>query len=185
MSPLRRRLLFGVPLALVSAGGAAMYTLLERMRTDQYDPHAFPSPLLGKPVPAFSLPGAGGLPGFASTDLAAPPRPVLVNWFSSWCAVCPQEAPQLSALARQGVPVWGIDYEDTPAALAQFLSTNGTPYARIGDDKSGLTAINWGVYGVPETFMIDKTGIVRWHFAGALTDDLVTEQLQPLLERYA
>ena len=185
MSPLRRRLLFGMPLAVAAAGGAAMYTLLGRMRRGQYNPEAFPSPLLGKPVPVFSLPGTGGLPGFANTDLVNMATPVLVNWFSSWCAVCPQEAPQLAELAAKGVPIWGIDYEDSPAALAQFLSLYGTPYARIGNDKSGLTAVNWGVYGVPETFLIDKTGLVRWHFAGALTDNLVQKQIEPLLERYA
>jgi cytochrome c biogenesis protein CcmG/thiol:disulfide interchange protein DsbE len=185
MSPWRRRLLFAIPLALAAAGGEAFYVILRRMQNNSYDPHALPSPLIGKRPPAFTLPGANGMQGFANTDIAAPPRPMLVNWFASWCAPCLQEAPILQALAAQGLPIWGIAYQDDPANLAQFLAQNGTPYQRLGADASGLTAINWGVYGVPETYFIDKTGIVRWRYAGALTQDVVEAQLTPLLRQYA
>lgn len=90
----------------------------------------------------------------------------------------------LQKLAAQGLTIWGIDYQDDPANLKQFLATNGNPYQRIGVDADGATAINWGVYGVPETYLIDKSGIVRWRFAGALTDDVVANTLNPLLARY-
>ncbi len=91
----------------------------------------------------------------------------------------------LGQLAKSGLPIWGIAFEDTEAALAAYLAANGNPYARIAADASGLTAINWGVYGVPETYLIDKNGIVRWRWAGALTDDVVAGTLNPLLAQYA
>ena len=185
MSPLRRRLLFGIPLALAVGGGEGFYIILRRMQEQKYDPHALPSPLIGKRPPAFALPGINGAPGFANTDLTTPPKPMLVNWFASWCAPCLQEAPMLGALAKSGLVIWGIAYQDTPANLATYLTTNGNPYARLATDASGLAAINWGVYGVPETYLIDKTGIVRWRYAGALTDDVAANTLMPLLRQYS
>jgi len=185
MTPLRRRLLFGLPLAVVAAGGGGFYTILRRMQNNQYDPHALPSPLIGHRPPAFNLPGLDGMQGFTNTDIAAPPRPMLVNWFASWCVPCLQEAPIIAQLARLGLPIWGIAYQDTAPAIATFLAQNGNPYTRLASDASGLTAINWGVYGVPETYFIDKTGIVRSRWAGALTLDLVANELNPLLERYS
>ena len=185
MSPLRRRLLFGIPLALTVAAGEGFYVILRRMQENQYDPHALPSQLIGKRPPQFSLPGTNGMQGFANTDLLAPPKPMLVNWFASWCLPCLQEAPMLNQLARSGLVIWGIAYQDTAQNLAAFLAQNGNPYTRLAADASGLTAINWGVYGVPETYLIDKTGIVRWRYAGAVTQDVVNAELNPLLLRYA
>jgi cytochrome c biogenesis protein CcmG/thiol:disulfide interchange protein DsbE len=155
------------------------------MQDNKYDPHALPSPLIGKRPPAFTLPGAAGFQGFSNTDLLAPPKPMLVNWFASWCVPCLQEAGMLSVLARTGTTIWGINFEDTGPNLATYLAQNGNPYARIAADASGLTAINWGVYGVPETYVIDKTGIVRWRYAGALTLDVVKSTLDPMLKHYA
>lgn len=185
MSPLRRRLMFGVPLALAVCGGEGFYILLRRMQTQKYDPHALPSPLIGKRPPAFSLPGIAGGQGFANTDIAAPPKPMLVNWFASWCIPCTEEAAMLGKLASQGLMIWGIAYEDDPQNLQKFLATNGNPYQRLAADTDGTTAINWGVYGVPETYFIDKSGIVRWRYAGALTDDVVASTLNLLLEKYS
>jgi cytochrome c biogenesis protein CcmG/thiol:disulfide interchange protein DsbE len=185
MSPLRRRLLFGIPLAVVVAGGSGFYTILRRMQDQKYDPHALPSPLVGKRPPAFSLPGVNGQPGFANTDLLAPPRPMLVNWFASWCIPCLEEAAMMMQLAKTGLPIWGINFEDSAGAMNSYLAQNGNPYTRIAADSSGLTAINWGVYGVPETYFIDKTGIVRWRYAGAITQDLVDTVLNPMLQQYS
>jgi cytochrome c biogenesis protein CcmG/thiol:disulfide interchange protein DsbE len=91
----------------------------------------------------------------------------------------------LNQLAQTGLQIWGIAYQDTAQNLAAFLAQNGNPYTRLAADISGLTAINWGVYGVPETYLIDKTGIVRWRYAGALTPDIVASTLQPMLQQYA
>jgi cytochrome c biogenesis protein CcmG/thiol:disulfide interchange protein DsbE len=185
MSPLRRRLLFGIPLATVVVGGGGFYTILRRMQNNDYDPHALPSPLIGHKPPAFSLPGADGMTGFANTDLAAPPRPMLVNWFASWCGPCAQEAQLLGVLAQGGIPIWGIAYQDTAPNITNFLTQNGNPYTRLAADATGFTAINWGVYGVPETYLIDTQGIVRWRYAGALTPALVEGTLEPMLKQYA
>ncbi|MDE1906469.1 MAG: DsbE family thiol:disulfide interchange protein [Rhodospirillales bacterium] len=185
MSPLRRRMLFGAPLAVAVAGGAGFYTILRRMQSDQYDPHALPSPLIGKRPPAFTLPGVNGAAGFSNADLLAPPKPMLVNWFASWCAPCQEEAPMLQSIAASGIAIWGIAYEDQPTDLTAYLQKYGNPYGRIATDVSGLTAINWGVYGVPETYFIDKTGIVRLRYAGALTDEVVQTRLKPLFEQYS
>jgi len=181
----RRNLLYGAPLAAVVIGGAGFYTILRRMESNTYDPHALPSPLIGKRPPAFTLPGLNGQPGFSNTDLLAPQRPMLVNWFASWCGPCAQEASTLDVLAQNGLVIWGIAYQDTPAATASYLSQYGNPYARLAADSSGLTAINWGVYGVPETYLIDKSGIVRWRWAGALTDQVLLGTLGPMLRQYA
>jgi len=182
---LRRRLLFAAPLAVVAAGGAGFYAILRRMQAQNYDPHALPSPLIGHKPPAFTLPGLNGGPGFSNTDLIAPPRPMLVNWFASWCIPCAQEAGLLYALAQAGLPIWGIAYEDKPEAISNYLGQYGNPFQRLATDESGLTAINWGVYGVPETYLIDKSGIVRWRWAGAITDDVLQNRLNPLLAQYS
>jgi cytochrome c biogenesis protein CcmG/thiol:disulfide interchange protein DsbE len=181
----RRRLLFAAPLAAVAAGGAGFYTILRRMQTDDYDPHALPSPLIGNRLPVFSLPGLDGSQGIANTDLLAPAKPMLVNWFASWCQPCAQEAAMLGQLAQSGLTIWGIAYQDKPDATNAYLAQYGNPYARLASDQSGLTAINWGVYGVPETYLIDKTGIVRWRWAGAITDEVLARGLNPLLRQYA
>jgi len=181
----RRRLLFALPLGFVAVGGIGFYTILERMESDKYDPHALPSPLIGHRPPAFTLPGLNGGAGFSNTDLAAPPRPMLVNWFASWCLPCAQEAGMLDQLAQTGLQIWGIAYQDKPDATEKYLSQYGNPYTRLATDISGLTAINWGVYGVPETYLIDKTGIVRWRWAGAITNDVLEQGLNPLLAQYS
>lgn len=185
MSPLRRRLLFGVPLAMAAVGGVGFYTILRRMQDNDYNPHTLPSPLIGKRPPTFTLPGAPGFQGFSNTDLLSPPKPMLVNWFASWCAPCQEEAPMLHKLAASGITIWGIAYEDTPDALAAYLQNFGNPYQRLATDESGLTAINWGVYGVPETYFIDKTGIVRLRYPGALTKEVVQNRLMPLFKQYS
>jgi len=91
----------------------------------------------------------------------------------------------LAQLAKTGLPIWGIAYQDTPAAVANYLIQNGNPFQRVASDSSGLTAINWGVYGVPETYLIDRQGIVRWRWAGALDQDVVAQNLAPLLKLYS
>ncbi len=91
----------------------------------------------------------------------------------------------LGQIARMGMDIWGIAYQDKPDATAGFLAQYGNPYTRLAADQSGLTAINWGVYGVPETYLIDKTGIVRWRWAGAITDEVLSQGLNPLLEKYS
>jgi cytochrome c biogenesis protein CcmG/thiol:disulfide interchange protein DsbE len=181
-APASRRLILLAPLAVAGLGGAAFFTLLGRMREGTYDPHGLPSMLIGKPLPAFDLPGLGQGGGLTSAAITAAGRPVLVNFFASWCMPCIEEAGVLMKLKAQGIPVYGIAYKDKPEATEAFLAQNGDPYARVGRDQPGRVAIDFGLYGVPETYVVDAGGIVRFRWAGALTDDVVRQSMLPLLK---
>lgn len=177
-----RRLMLGVPLAVLAAAGGGWAMMLAQMQKGEFDPHSLPSQLIGKKVPDFALPGLSGA-GFTGANLQTPKQPMLVNFFASWCVPCMQEAGVLGEIAKQGLPIWGITYKDAPGATRAFLAQNGNPYERIAVDRPGRVAINWGVYGVPETYFIDGGGIVRWRYAGALTDQVVQRDIVPLLLR--
>jgi len=181
----RRRLLYLGPLAVATVAGAGFLATLRHMSEGRYDPHAVPSPLVGRPLPDFTLPAqAPAETGFSSADVLAAGRPVLVNFFASWCIPCVLEAPVLMALKQQGVALWGIAYKDQTADASAFLTKHGNPYARLARDAPGRVAIDFGLYGVPETYFVDRTGIVRWRWAGPLSADQVREQVRPLLQRY-
>ncbi len=174
----RRRLLLLAPFGVSAAAGLGFLAMLRRMRSGKFDPRAVPSQLIDKPVPPFRL------AGFGSADLAAG-RPILVNFFASWCAACIEEAPVLMDLRRSGVPLYGIAYKDKPEGTAAFLARYGNPFARIAADLDGRVAIDWGLYGVPETYLADPRGTVRWRHVGPLTPDTVMAELTPMLRRYA
>jgi cytochrome c biogenesis protein CcmG, thiol:disulfide interchange protein DsbE len=179
MTLIQRRALLLAPLGVAAVGGSAFWFLLQRMREGTYDPHGIPSMLIGKPLPSFSLPGQPPGQGFSSADITGP---ALVNFFASWCVPCVEEAPVLMALKQRGTPIWGIAYKDRPDATGDFLKQNGDPYTRIARDEPGSTAIDFGLYGVPETYLIDRSGIVRWRWAGGLSEDIVHQSLAPLIQ---
>lgn len=155
-----------LPLLIFLLLAAAFALVLARGR----DPSVVPSALIGRPMPAFHL------PGLADEDLRG--RAAIVNVFASWCASCVAEMPVLTALSRH-VPVYGLAYKDKPAALKAWLKKHGNPYAKIGDDATGRTALDWGVSGVPETFVVDARGIiVHKHVGPVLPADVAA-----LLER--
>ena len=182
----RRRLLLLAPLGVAAVGGAAFWTILGRMSTGTFNPRSVPSPLIGKPVPDFALPAqTPDAAGFGATDVRAAGRPMLVNFFASWCVPCVIEHPQLMALSREGLPIWGIAYKDKSDAAAGFLTRHGNPFARVARDAPGQVAIDWGVYGVPESYLIDAGGLIRWRYAGPLTPEVVSDQLRPLLRQVA
>jgi len=183
----RRRLLLLAPLGVAAAAGLGFLAMLRGMSTGSYDPKGVPSALIGKPAPTFDLPPLAGAdrPGLATADLRGAGRPVLVNFFASWCVPCVIEHPQLMKLARDGVPVLGIAYKDKPADALGFLQKHGMPFTRLGVDQAGRAAIDWGLYGVPESYLIDRDGIIRWRWAGPLTEDTLRQELLPLLQRYA
>ena len=181
---LRRRALLLAPFGVAVAAGAGMYGVLGRMKTGTFDPHDVPSQLIGRPVPEFSLPPQNPGQGFGNTDVQALGRPVLLNFFASWCVPCVVEHPQLMKLSASGLPIWGIAYKDTESAASGFLGVHGNPFARIGRDAGGV-AIDFGVYGVPESYLLDRAGVVRWRIAGPLTAAVVAEGLQPALARLA
>ncbi|HWA78945.1 MAG TPA: DsbE family thiol:disulfide interchange protein [Acetobacteraceae bacterium] len=181
----RRRLMLAAPLGLAAIGGFGFLRLLDRMQTGRYDPHAVPNFLVGHPVPPFTTTAAPPGAGFSTADLQNLPQPVLVNFFASWCVPCRAEHTLLMQLQSQGVAIWGIAYEDSEAAMAGLLAAQGNPYARLGADKTGAAAIAWGISGVPESFLVDRGGVIRWHIGGPLSAETIAGTLEPLLRKYA
>jgi len=147
------------------------------------DPREVPSPLIGKPVPAFLLPPVRGrLLGLATADLKGGVS--LVNVFASWCVACRSEHPLLMQIQREGiVPVHGLNYKDQPDDAARWLDEMGDPYTRTGADLDGRVAIDWGVYGVPETFVIDREGRIAYKVIGPISPAVWNETLLPLIQK--
>jgi cytochrome c biogenesis protein CcmG/thiol:disulfide interchange protein DsbE len=147
------------------------------------DTSAIPSPLLGKPTPAFSLPVLGD-PGrrIGNADLRG--RPYLLNVWGSWCPTCRDEHPHITALAKSGkVRVLGYNYKDTPEDAQAWLRQFGNPYELIIADEDGRAALDWGIYGAPESFLVDADGVVVWKYVGAIDDAVVRGQIEPMLAR--
>ena len=180
---MNRRILLLAPFGAAVVAGAGFYSVLGRMKTGTFDPHDVPSQLIGRRVPDFDLPAQAPGQGFGSADLMAQGRPVLLNFFASWCVPCVVEHPELMKLSASGLPLWGIAYKDTVPAASGFLATHGNPFARVARDAPGQVAIDFGVYGVPESYLLDKQGIVRWRTAGPLTPAVVVEGLRPALAK--
>jgi cytochrome c biogenesis protein CcmG/thiol:disulfide interchange protein DsbE len=153
------------------------------------EPSKVPSALIDKPVPEFTLPGLDGLksagapvPGLAAADLRGG-RPTLVNVWASWCGPCRQEHPLLMELSRRGdLRVAGINYKDQAENARRFLGLHGNPFAAVGVDPAGRAAVDWGVYGVPETFLVDGKGVIVFKWVGPLTPAAVAERLAPALQ---
>ena len=175
--PQRRRLLSYLPLAVF----ALMAVFLGIGLT--MNPRDIPSPLIGKPVPNFSLPPVKGRSlGLASADLKK--QVSLVNVFASWCVACREEHPVLLDLARKGVvPIHGLNYKDKPNDAQAWLDELGDPYTRTGADIDGRVAIDWGVYGVPETFVVDRNGIIAYKQIGPITPEALREKILPLIAK--
>ncbi|MBS0325191.1 MAG: DsbE family thiol:disulfide interchange protein [Proteobacteria bacterium] len=147
------------------------------------DPREVPSPLVGKQAPAFSL-----------AELHAPDRHLspadmrgqvwLLNVWASWCVSCREEHPLLVALAKtELVPIIGLDYKDKPGDGRAWLTDNGNPYAKSVMDTDGRAGIDWGVYGVPETFVVDRAGVIRYKQIGPLTEQALKQTILPLVRR--
>ena len=169
----RSRLFYGLP-ALVFVGLAVLFGV---QLVSGRNPSEVPSALLNKPVPAFSLAPLDGLladgkpvPGFSNEDLKG--RVTVVNVWASWCAPCRQEHPLLVELARDpSVRVVGINQKDNPDNARRFLGALGNPFSAVGVDPNGRASIDWGVYGVPETFIVGPDGTIRYKQIGPLTPE--------------
>ena len=170
-----RKLFFLLPAALFAVLIVAFAMGLN------HDPSLLPSALINRPAPNFALPGLyDPTKRLARKDFSQ--GITLVNFFASWCAPCREEQPALMALARQpGVTLDGIAYKDKPADARRFLDNLGDPYRQIGIDQDGTTAINFGVYGVPETYVIDGTGHIRYRHVGPLSEQDVDRKILPLI----
>jgi len=154
------------------------------LRSADTPPDMLPSALIDKPAPQTTLPPLDGkAEAFAPKDLAAG-HVTVVNVWASWCVPCRAEAPALMMLSTmKGVSLYGLVYKDTPAKARGFLDEVGDPYARINLDADGRAGIEWGIYGVPETFVIDGKGIVRLRYPGPLVGSALSNIVLPAIER--
>lgn len=170
-----RKLLYVLPVA-VFLGLVAFF-----WRGLSLDPSKVPSPLVGKPVPVFALPPlSDAKPGLATEDLKG--RVTLVNFFASWCVPCRAEHPLLMDLAkRSDLEIVAINYKDKPEDALRWLAALGDPYKRIGVDADGRASIDWGVYGVPESYLVDRAGVIRFKQVGPFTQKDIARSLLPLL----
>jgi cytochrome c biogenesis protein CcmG, thiol:disulfide interchange protein DsbE len=148
------------------------------------NPNALPSARLGQIAPPLNLTDLEGKPAFTDADLRDG-TVKLVNFWASWCAPCRVEHPNLVKLGNEGLTIYGVNYKDKPENGLAFLAELGDPFTAVASDESGRTAIDWGVYGIPETFVIDGTGTIRLRYAGALTNRVIEETLRPALEAAA
>lgn len=149
------------------------------------DPRYVPSPLIDKPLPAFALPDLASQEKLiTAADMTGKPR--LLNVWASWCVACRVEHPLLIDLAQSGkASIVGLNYKDEPDDALAWLARHGDPYERIVVDRAGSLGLDLGVYGVPETFVIDTRGVIRYKQVGPITDDALQTVIMPMLERLA
>jgi cytochrome c biogenesis protein CcmG/thiol:disulfide interchange protein DsbE len=146
------------------------------------NPREVPSPLIGKPVPVFALPVLGEDRTYTQAELTG--RPLLVNYWASWCAGCQVEHPLLLRLAREeGVEIVGMDYKDTPEDAMRWLAAHGNPFRTVVEDAAGTAGLDWGVYGVPETFVIGPDGRILHKHIGPITMEAWQRDIRPLLNQ--
>ena len=147
------------------------------------DPREIPSPLIGKPVPAFSVPLlSDSTKTLSSTELRG--KVYLLNVWGSWCVSCREEHPVLVELSKQGgLPIYGLNWKDGHEDAVAWLARFGNPYAAVGVDRDGKVAIDFGVYGAPETYLVDRKGIIRFKQTGPLTPKIIDEQIKPLVAK--
>ena len=146
-------------------------------------PREVPSPFIGKPAPAFTLPLLAD-PARSFSPESMRGQVWLLNVWASWCAPCRDEHPLLVALAREtGVPIVGLNYKDDPRNAQEWLLRLGDPYRATAMDRDGRTGIDWGVYGVPETFLVDRDGVLRHKVIGPLTREAWNRDVLPLVQR--
>ncbi|WP_347313072.1 DsbE family thiol:disulfide interchange protein [Defluviimonas sp. SAOS-178_SWC] len=164
----------------IFAGLALMFVL----GMNREDPDALPSAFAGKQAPPVVVTPLGDLETFSDADLRDG-KVKLVNFWASWCAPCRAEHPNLEKLQAEGVTILGVNYKDKPEAALGFLAELGNPYAAIGADVSGRMGIDWGLYGVPETFVIDGDGNVVLRFPGPITERVLDSDIRPAMKAAA
>jgi cytochrome c biogenesis protein CcmG, thiol:disulfide interchange protein DsbE len=169
-----RYLKFGLPVLVL----AALIVLFARGLF--LNPTIVSSPLIGKADPGFSLPHLEGDSKAPFTQAEWQGQVALVNFWGSWCVACRDEHPVLMQFATEHViPIYGLDYKDDRPAAEDMLSKQGNPYSDIAFDASGDVAINWGVYGAPESFLLDRHGVIRHKYIGPLTPEIIRDDLMP------
>ena len=178
-----------IPVAIFAALAAVFGVYLWQVGPGGKDISQIPSAMIDKPAPQFDLQSIGNMPetlkvpGFKTADLKG--KVSLVNVWASWCPPCRLEHPVLMTLADQGVPIYGINYKDKPEDAIRFLSQLGNPFKQIGVDDTGRTAIDWGVYGYPETFIVDASGHIRYRHVGQIYPHQLDSLILPLMKQAA
>ncbi len=165
------------PPLIFAALAAMFYVGMSRENPDE-----LPTALAGKAAPAVVVTTLGDKTTFADADLRTG-EVTLVNYWASWCAPCRVEHPNLEKLAAQGLTIYGVNYKDKPENALKFLNELGDPYAAIGADTEGRMALDWGVYGVPETYVIDGNGVIVARHAGPVTQRVIDNTLMPAIEK--
>lgn len=156
--------------------GLALMFFLGLGREDQ-----LPSARQGQPAPSVAMVALGNAPMFDDAALRDG-KVKLVNYWASWCAPCRVEHPNLEAMAAQGITLYGVNYKDKPEHAIGFLEEVGNPYSAMGADAKGRMALDWGVYGVPETYVIDGNGVIVLRFAGPITASILAKTIMPAIE---
>jgi cytochrome c biogenesis protein CcmG/thiol:disulfide interchange protein DsbE len=151
----------------------------------QHDPSEVPSPLINQPAPAFVLPTLDD-PTRTVSKASLLGKPYLLNVVASWCVACGEEHPTLMAEGSQlGIPLIGYNYKDAPEDAKGWLGAHGNPYTMVIVDRPGRTAIDFGVYGAPESFLVDAQGIIRYKHIGPFTPQIIARELKPAIAALA
>ncbi len=180
---MKRNFLF-IPLIIFLAMAAAFLVQLMR-NADGDDPTRLESALIGKPIPVFTLESLD-IPGKTFEQSALiDGKPLLINVWATWCPTCRQEHQYLNQLAQQGIRIVGLNYKDERTKAIKWLEQLGNPYAMSLYDNNGMLGLDLGVYGAPETFLIDGEGVIRYRLAGDLNEQTWKENLEPLWNKYS
>ena len=179
---------FGWMMAPLAIFGALAVVFAYALKTG--DPSKLPSALIGKPAPPVDLKALDGLadkgqplPGFKAAELANG-RVSVVNFWASWCVPCVQEHPQLEQLKRRAdIDLYGVNYKDAPENARRFIGRYGNPYKAVGVDDNGRAAIEWGVYGTPESFVVDGQGRIVFKHVGPISPETLATQMLPAIEK--
>ncbi|WP_146343815.1 DsbE family thiol:disulfide interchange protein [Falsiphaeobacter marinintestinus] len=169
------------PLMVIPPLVFGAFVMLAAVGMFRDDPESLPSAREGQPAPPVVLTEFPGKAGFSDETLRDG-NVKLVNYWASWCAPCRVEHPNLEALAKGGIPIYGINYKDDLNKANAFLNELGDPYVAQGRDEKGRMALDWGVYGVPETYVIDGEGTILMRFAGPITQRVIADRLMPAIE---
>jgi cytochrome c biogenesis protein CcmG/thiol:disulfide interchange protein DsbE len=180
---MRNYVLAGLTLTVFLGIAGADANTLYRESVEGYSPTTIPSALIGQKHPVANLPPLAGLPTPALDESVFENKVVVLNIFASWCVPCRQEHPALMQLAKDPrVQLVAVNYKDAPEKALAFLEENGNPFAAIGVDNAGRSAMDWGVYGVPETFVIDRSGRITHKHVGPLENDSLSQEINPAID---
>lgn len=179
------RLRFILPVAVFLVVAAVLAYMLLALKEGSHDPRYIPSPLVGQEAPQFDLAGPDGM----DTRLSRAHldgRITVLNVFASWCVPCLAEHPIMTRLgADDRVQLVGLNYRDQAADVRAWLAEHGNPYDRIGADTDGRAGVEWGITGVPETFIVGPDGVIRYHHRGPVTPQILSEQILPKIAELA